>query len=230
MKKNLNSFTEQLKAKLGENLLLVSLYGSEARGEHVKKHSDINVLIILNKRDLSGLKSIAGIKKKPAFRDIAPLVFTKDYLNSSLDTFPIEFLDIKENHSVLSGEDCLKGLNIGLKNLRHQCEWELKSKIIQLQKFYINSGGKTKALQQFLLKGLPSFVVVFKNILRLKNITVKETDETLKRIAHEFDLDKDILNELWQARTANLKIKDIQGAFEKFLSLAYGLSDAVDRL
>ena len=216
MKKNLNSFTEQLKSKLGENLLLVSLYGSKARGEHVKRHSDINILIILNKRDLSCLKAIAGIKKKPAFRDISPLVFTRDYLNSSVDTFPIEFLDIKESYSVLYGEDCLKGLKIGLKNLRHQCEWELKSKIIQLQKFYINSGGNTKALQQFLLKALPSFTVIFKNIQRLKNI--------------DSDLDQDVLNELRQARVSNRKIKDTQGTFEKFLSMLYRLSDAVDKL
>lgn len=216
MKKNLNSFIEQLKSGLGQNLQSVFLYGSAVSGEYTKRHSDVNILIILNRLDMPALKIIAGIKKKAAFRDIAPLVFAEDYLNSSLDTFPIEFLDIKENYSHLYGEDCLKGLKIDLRNLRHQCEWELKSKIIQLQKFYINSGGKHKALQQFLLKSLPSFTVIFKNIQRLKNI--------------DGNLDQDVLNELRQARIFNRKIKDIQGTFEKFLSMLYRLSDAVDRL
>lgn len=216
MEKKLSDFTGQLKAMLGANLISVILYGSKARGEDIKRHSDINILLILNKIDLSALNAVAQIKKKLVFRKMSPLVFSKDYMNNSLDTFPVEFSDIKENHSLLYGEDCLKDLKIDLKNLRHQCEWELKSKIIQLQKFYINSGAKAKALQQFLLKSLPAFAVIFKNIRRLKNIDVESGE--------------DVLSQLRQARISNRRIKDMQGTFEKFLSMLYRLSDAVDRL
>jgi len=213
MKETADRFTEHLKVVLGEGLKSVVLYGSMARGEHMKKHSDINILIIVKDVNLNTLSSISKIKNKPAYRNVAPLVFTEEYLENSADVFPIEFLDIKENHIVLYGSDCLKDLKIDLINLRHQCEWELKSKLLQLEKFYIESKGNKKALKLFLVKKLPSFVVVFKNLLRLNGAGL--------------NFDDNILNKLRLARQAGIDIDDL---FGKFFSELKRVSDAVDKL
>ena len=218
MRKIAESFTEQLKLKLGADLKSVFLYGSVARGEYTKKHSDINMLIIVEDMDIAVIHKISAIKKKSAYKNIEPLIFTKDYLENSADVFPIEFLDIKESHVLLAGEDFLKDLKISQANLRRQCEWELKSKLLQLEKIYINSQANEKLLRQFLLKELPSFLVVFKNVLRLKGI------------AAGFDLDSEVLNKLQQARLGNTKIDDVYTAFEKIFSQLKRLSDVIDKL
>jgi len=230
MKTVINDFTEQLKIGLGSNLLSVILYGSVVSGEYAKLYSDANLLIVLEKTDLNILDIAASIKKKTKFKRINLLIFTLECLKGSTDTFPMEFLDIKDRYEVLYGEDYFAGMKIGLLNLRHQCEWELKSKILQMQKFYISFRGKDKALAEFLIKHMPSFMVIFRNTLRLKNISTTDNLEVLNRICQEFDLGKDFLYNLWQARISNSKINNPRQAFKELLSILEILSGAVDSL
>ena len=229
-KQLLEDFIQKAQSQLKDDLIAVILYGSLASGEHIKKHSDINLLIILKTVALEELRKIALIKRNRKFHSITPLVFSEDYLTSSTDTFPIEFLDIKDCYTILFGKDCLKGLEIGQGNLRRQCEWELKSKLIQLRQIYINSQGKKKLLEQLMLKELPSFIVVFKNVLRLKNINVSKKEDILKNIKTGLNIDNDILEKLWLARLGRQRIKDIPELFREFLTTIERISDAVDKM
>ena len=229
-RKIIERFVEQLKPALADNLKSVILYGSRVSGGHSSRHSDINLLLVLAKADITGLKSIAHIKPKFKFNKIAPLVLSKEHLENSTDTFPMEFLDMQDNYILLWGEDCLKDLKIDLANLRHQCEWELKSKLIQLQQFYIHSRGNPAALSNFLIQGLPSFMLVFKNILRLKGIIEDNKDKILAKISGEFNLSPDIFNQLWQARLGNFKLTNPEETFARFLSNLQEFSQKVDGL
>lgn len=225
----IDSFTEQLKLYLGENLKSVILYGSVVRQDYSKKLSDINILIVLGAVNLKDLSLISKIKHNLKFGRISPIVFTKIQLENTTDVFPIEFLDMQENYAAMWGEDCLKSLKIDLKNLRHQCEWELKSKIIQMQRFYMENK-KNKFLSDFLLKKLPSFIVIFKNLLRLKNIIENKRDKILEKVALEFNLEKGIFDKLYQARAVNHKLSDTEELFGRFLSELQHLADKVDGL
>lgn len=230
LEKIVQDFVELLKVKLSVNLKAALLYGSAARGAYSKRYSDINILLVVEALDRHSLKSIGALKRRLAFNKIAVLALSKKDIKSSTDTFPIEFLDMKENHILLWGEDYLKGLTIDLKNLRHQCEWELKSKLIQAQQLYINSFMHKNALRIFLLKNLPSFITVFKNILRLQGISESSKDKILERIALEFGLHTDIFRQLWQMRQGSLKTVAIEEAFERFLEALSQLSYKVDTL
>jgi len=63
---------------------------------------------------------------------------TKADIDSSLDTFPIEFLNIKRNYTVVFGEDILEGLAFEKEFIRMQCERELKGKLLLLRAEYVN--------------------------------------------------------------------------------------------
>lgn len=245
LKKTAHHFVEQLKLKLSGNLKSAFVYASAARGEYSKRHSDINILLVLATVDTKSLKIIGAAKRKSAFAKLATLVLSKEDVESSTDTFPMEFLDIKEDYVLLWGDDCLKNLIIDLKNLRHQCEWELKSKIIQARQFYLNSFGHKpvrqwfgfpysqshkNALRNFLLQSISSFFTIFKNILRLRGISENSKEKILERIAQEFGLSVDILGQLWQMRQGSGKITDIEEAFEAFLETLRELSHKVDAL
>lgn len=231
MKKNLLlDFTESLKLALGVILKSVILYGSFASGQHTKKHSDINILIILERVDLESLHKITAVKKSRRFNDIAPLVFDIATLENSCDIFPIEFLDMQENYIVLFGEDYLKGLKIGTANLRHQCEWELKTKIFRLQQLYVDSQGKNRAVGSFLVGNLPSLLVVFKNILRLKNIAAYNREDIIDGIVKEFNLNGEVFYGLLKARSEGKELKDAQNVFGLMLGELWNLSRAVDKM
>ena len=226
----INSFIERSRGALAGNLKSIVLYGSFSRGEYSKRHSDLNILLVLDKVDLPALAGISRIKRVYKFRNIAALALSRSYLENSTDTFPIEFSDMRESYVILWGEDYIKGLKIDLKNLRHQCEWELKTKIIQMQQLYVNSAGSTAALRGFLIRGLPSFMVVFKNILRLKGKFETNPEKILEMLAGEFSLNKDVPDKLWRSRGLGCKIADVQETFGAFLEELRKLSDSLDRL
>ena len=230
IKKTIDNFLQQLKGGLGDNLKSLALYGSLAGGEYSSRKSDINLLVILEKADLAALKSVSRIKRKAQFKMIEPLVFSQDYLESSTDVFPIEFLDLKAQNVLLFGEDVLNSLKIDLANLRHQCEWELKSKIVRLQKFYIDSGGKEKPLGQFLLNNFSSFITVFKSILRLKDIIESKKEKIIQSLVSEFGLKKEVFEPLLSAERGKAGLTNPGEAFDDFYLELLKLSACVDRL
>ncbi|MDO8734781.1 MAG: hypothetical protein Q7K21_06450 [Elusimicrobiota bacterium] len=165
----LNKFVEQVRVIYGPNLKSVVLYGSKASGEDTKKHSDYNLLLILGDIKFGDLKSLNKIIKfwiKGGNQP--PLLFTTERLKKSADVFPIEFLDMKDNHKVLYGEDPFDNLEIKNTHLRHECEFELKGKLLKLQQGYVVSRNKSD-VRNLLIKSVTTFLILFRHIVRLFN-------------------------------------------------------------
>ena len=133
-----------------DELVSIILYGSAASGEFSARHSNVNIAVILRDTSLANLSRIAPLLNKYKFRPLKVIFFTEIYIKNSADVFPIEFLDIKENHKILYGSDLLAGLKIDIKNLRFQCEQELKSKILSVNgiaaEFHIDISDMKKIL------------------------------------------------------------------------------------
>ena len=70
---------------------------------------------------------VAQIGKKYGKRKIrAPIIMTYGYLQSSLEVFPIQFLNMKTINELAYGEDVLKDINIEKSDLRLVCEKRIK--------------------------------------------------------------------------------------------------------
>ena len=63
MEKLLNELVERLKRASGKNLRSVVLYGSAAASEFHPKHSDLNVLVVLDKLDAVALAALAPVSR-----------------------------------------------------------------------------------------------------------------------------------------------------------------------
>ena len=168
MQKLLDKFVEDIKESYKENLKAIVLYGSKASSEDSKKYSDFNLLVVLNEIQFKDLKAmhkalIAWIKNG----NQPPQLFTSERLKKSSDVFPIEFLDIKSNHKVLFGEDPFSELIINDTNLRHECEFELKGKLLKLRQGYMIFCGKDAKLREFLISTISTFLIVFRYVLQL---------------------------------------------------------------
>src|SRR5271156_2705373 len=99
METKLSELVARLKSAAAENLKAVVLYGSAVTGEFQEKHSDLNILCVLEiagSADLERLHSAAEWWMKQG--NPAPLVFTLEELKRSADVFAIELLDIKQHH------------------------------------------------------------------------------------------------------------------------------------
>lgn len=231
LKNNLKSFIQGLKDVFREDLISLILYGSAASGEFVDKHSNLNLLVLLKSTELRDLKKASGIIGK--YRMINPLFLTESYIASSTDTFPVEFLDMQENYSVLYGKDALKGIVVETKNLRFQCEQELKSKLINLQQLYLLINKDKTALYNLLLKSFTSILHILRNVLRLKGKPVPyKKEEILKEIIPEFKIDIDIWGKILSAKKSEIKLSkhDIEPLFVNFVRELKKIVDVVDRI
>ena len=130
--------------------------------------SDINTLLVLREMDLAVLESIAPLGRRFKGTGIAPpLVMELGYVNSSLDVFPMEFLEMRLIHETVLGEDILASMKIDRGDLRHQCEREIKSRLVGLRQAYLRALGEPKALAEALVQFLSGYQPLARGILVL---------------------------------------------------------------
>ena len=227
-----NDFITALQNIYKDDLLSVILYGSAASGEFSKAHSNINLVVVLNDTSLSILSKIAPVLNKNKFRLLNVIFFTEDYIKSSADVFPIEFLDIKENHKTVYGKDLFANLSIDIKNLRFQCEQELKSKIINIKKIYL-ANIDNPDLDKLLMKFFTASLHILRNILRLKNRqAVYHKEDILRALAAEFHIDISNMNKMLESRKANRRLSKKVAAelFGSFVGDLEKIANTVDGL
>src|SRR5438309_1089560 len=123
--KLLSEFVEKMRTAAGENLISVILYGSAAEGEFHPEYSDLNLLCVLRDTSFASLSKIASAVewwRKKKYHP--PLDLTPQELKDTADVFSIEFVDMKQRHRVLYGEDVLRNLDVTMHLLRSQLEQE----------------------------------------------------------------------------------------------------------
>jgi predicted nucleotidyltransferase len=228
----LDAFTQKLKDIYQNELVSIILYGSAASGEFAYKHSNINLLVVLKNASLENLDKVSGLITVPKFQVLNPLFLTEDYIKSSLDVFPIEFLDIKENYIILYGKDILGGLEIDLKNLRFQCEQELKAKLLNLKNIYLRSKDKF-ALRVLLFKYFTSITHIMRNLLRLRGKMPSYLKErVLNEVAQEFQINTDNFKKILEAKQKNLRLsyRELESLFTILVKDLEKITDIVDKL
>jgi len=232
IKRLLSDFTRSLEGIYGKELVSVILYGSAASGEFIESRSNLNLLVVLKDDSPDYLKMASNLMRKPKFREISPLFLDREYINNSLDVFPIEFLDMKENYSVLSGEDLLKGISVDTRNLGFQCEQELKLKLIRLRQLFLSESSNKPLLRQALFKAFTSVMHILRNVLRLKGGQAPYLKEKiLEEVASEFRIDKDCWSKILNAKSGRIRLSgpETEAVFAGFLKDLEGLAEAVDK-
>lgn len=225
----LDGFVRALQDSFGDDLVSVMLYGSAASGEYSDKHSNVNAAVILRDAGIRNLRKAQPVVSKNRFGIINPVFFTEDYIRRSTDTFPIEYLDMKENHAVVYGKDVFGGINVDMKNLRFQCEQELKSKLINIKRLYLKTRDKA-FFDKALFKFFTSCLHVLRNIIRIKTgRAVYSKKDIIEDISKEFRIDAGNFTRIWDAKTGGLRLP-FKTAEELFLTLVEDLEKITDAL
>lgn len=231
-RKTLDDFIGRLRETYKDDLISVVLYGSAARGEFSGKHSNINLLVVLSNTGLDNLGNARKIINKGKFRRLDLQFFTEDYIRSSIDVFPIEFLDIKGSYRVLHGRDVLTDLQVDTKNLRFQCEQELKQKLIRMKNVYLRARGKD-TLRRQLFRSSTSLMHILKNLVRLKGKAPSlSSGDVLRDIQEVFGIDVTNFSKVLEAKQKNLKLarREIESLFSGLVSDLEKIVNMVDRL
>jgi hypothetical protein len=234
VKQVLHQFTQQVQDLYAEDLLAVILYGSAAAGEHVPGRSDINVVVVLRKLTPGLLRKAAPHLRRWHRQGFAtPLFFDPETLHASLDVFPIEFLDMQERHRMLWGSDLFATLRIERRNLRLQCEQELRGKLMKLRQSYVECAHAPGDLERVLGVALSSIVVLARTLLRLGGGDPSGgADTVLERFQVKFGASTTSLRRAYQLKRGDLRLagSGLETLYQEVLEEVQGLVRVVDGL
>lgn len=197
-------FAWELEGVFGEELVSAVLYGSAARGEYRPGVSDLNVLVLLREVTPAALRrATERARAWVAQKNPPPLVMGIGEWRRSADVWAIEMTDMRDAHVLLAGADPFAGMEIDTDDLRLQCERELKGKEIQLRERYLLFAGEPAELGELLVRSFPTFLVLFRTVLRLTGEQgVRDAEEVVRRVAARAGFDAAPLLEIHRARAA----------------------------
>lgn len=227
-------FTLNLKSIFANNLESIILFGSAARGEYKFKKSDINFLVVLKDNSPSELAGYNIIQKKWLKKNVSiPLFLTEEYILSSLDTFPIEFLDISSAYKIIYGKDILENINIKNSDLRYQIERELKGKLLHLRLEFLRTELNKKKIQDLVSISFHTFIPIFKAILKITEDEKSNREESIiAKISELANLNYNFFVKILSISKGELTIKDneIKDLFDKYVEEMDKIVFFVDKL
>jgi len=218
----------------GNELLSIILYGSGARGDYIPGKSDINFLVILTEAGIGKLANVIGTVTLWRKRHVAiPLFMTRDYVLSSVDAYPVEFLNMKRHYTLVFGEDVLAPLSFKPADLRLQLERELKAKILHLRTGYLETEGREKQIRQLIKVSINAFIALFNALLTLKKMAIPDSVRTvIQATARDFGVEAAVFLQCVEVRNAtdHLNAAGIQILFQDYLIEVNKLCYIVDHL
>ena len=234
MQKTASEFLTAVQESFGESLKSIILYGPAARGEIHKNILYIGFLVVVDDNTPSELARCAKYIKKWHKQSITtPIFLDPSYIQQSLDTFPLEFMDMCSSYHVVYGEDVLEGLTFEAADVRSQCERELKGKLLHLRAEYLSIRGNTKQLIDLINRSLNTFRLVFAGALFLKDReTPQDTSKLLDAITEEYGLDASLFKQLTGISAGDIKINETEAdkLFDLYVEELDKLSSSIDTL
>jgi hypothetical protein len=227
-------FTEKLNAALGGNLKSITVVGSSLTTDFKPGRSDVNTVLVLGGLTAGALDSIAELAKPMSRKKIsAPLLMTPSYIERSLDVFGVEFLDFQLTHQTILGSDPFASLRLVKKDVRLQCERELKAMLIRLRQGYIAAAANRKLVRDILISTIKGLAPLLRAMLWLKDIDrPAETEPTFTKAGSEFSINREPLITVakWQYERIRPDAVQVRSIFESVYSIVDKLAVIVDEL
>lgn len=142
--------------------------------------------IILDKEPPHLLDGLQGLRSFVAKNRLAfPLVVTRNFVEKSLDSFPLEFLDIASSNyqNIFCAEDVLSKLSFAKCDLLLQMERELKSKWLLTRLAILEESPKPKIIANTLQASIHGISPVLKGFCHLAGQIIPATFAELVNLA-----------------------------------------------
>lgn len=230
----IQGFSERILESLGDNLQSITIVGSSLTLDFKPGQSDINTVLVLSKQTLGALNAVASLARPMSKKKISPpLLMTPSYIERSSDVFCVEFLDFQLTHQTIFGEDPFVSLTFEKKDVRLQCERELKATLIRLRQGYIAAAANRRLVRDILISTAKALSPLLRAMLWLKdNERTGETRPTLNKAASAFSIKSDALMTAgqWRHQKIHLSEAEMETTFESVYSTVDELAEWVDKL
>src|SRR3977135_1849434 len=188
IQKLLQAYVKEVKVQFGEQLEGMLLYGSAVRGEFLPGRSNLNILLLVSSYDSAVLKQYSALHRQWSKEQIVvPLFLTEEELHLSAAVFPLEFLEIQEQHRVLGGRDPFIGFHVKTDRLREAVVQGLMSNLLRLRQRYVEGGGAGGPPARPLPLSITSTVPLLRGVQRLLGRPgLSPSDAVIKDVAEQF--------------------------------------------
>jgi hypothetical protein len=232
--KLLQAYVKDVKGRLGDQLEGMLLYGSAIRGEFLPGRSNLNILLLVSSYDSALLKQYGSLHRQWSKEQIVvPLFLTEEELRTSAAVFPLEFLEIQEQHRVLGGRDPFIGFHVKTDQLREAVVQGLTSHLLRLRQRYVEGGGSDDATMILLPLSITSTLPLLRGVQRLLGRPVlSQSDAVIKDIAEQLTLDLQGLLDALLLKRGQISPgpHEVPRLFDRYLRAATVLTRAVERL
>ncbi|MEO6112517.1 MAG: hypothetical protein ABIQ24_11930 [Nitrospiraceae bacterium] len=164
---------------------------------------------------------------------MVPLFMTEEELRMSAAVFPLEFLEIQEQHRVLGGRDPFIGFHVKTDRLREAVVQGLTSNVLRLRQRYVEGGGSDDATLILLPLSITSTLPLLRGVQRLLGRPVlSNSDAVIKDVAEQLKLDLQGLLDVWLLKRGQISPgpREVPRFFDRYLQAATLLTRAVEQL
>jgi len=231
---SVGAFAEKLAAAVANNMRSITIVGSSLTDDFTPGHSDINTVLVVGEQTVATLNAIASLARPMSRKKISPpLLMTSSYIERSRDVFGVEFLDFQLTHETILGQDPFAPLTFEKKNVRLQCERELKAMLIRLRQGYIAAAANRKLVRDILVSTAKGLAPFLRAMLWLRDIDrPSRTEPTFNKAAAEFSFNADSLTTAaqWRHEKIRLGSVEMENAFASVCATVDQLAGIVDKL
>lgn len=222
VRQTLHLYVERMTELYGSSLRAMLLYGSAVRGDYVPGRSNLNLLVLVVKADVSFLQTYTKIHKRFQKEHIpVPLFLTEEELRGSASIFPLEYTDMAAFHHVLMGHDPFVGLGIDTGRLHVQCEQEVRGNLLRLRQRLVEGSATMEAMSILLPLSLTALLACLRALFRELRIPVpRTTDSLLSDLPSALGIDAAVLQEVWNLKRGMISPgpAEFSRLFERYLS------------
>ncbi len=228
----LRTYVKDVQRLYGDALDGVLLYGSAVRGEFLPGRSNLNVVLIVKSARADQLKKYGAVHRRWAKEQIVvPLFVTLADLPAMSLVFPLEYLEIQEQHRLLAGQDPFVGFKVDQRHLLAEVLQSLRGNLLRVRQRFIEGGGTEEAITILLPLSLTAILPVLRGVQRLLGRPALSQGEPLLKDFETFlSIDLSGLRDAWLLKRGQISPgqKEIPRLMERYLESLERLVQAVE--
>jgi hypothetical protein len=227
--KLLQAYAKDVKTAFGDRLEGLLIYGSAVRGEYLPGRSNLNLLLVVSNYDAATLKLYAPIHKRWSKEQVVtPLFLAEPELKGLSALFPLEFLEIQEQHRVLGGRDPFVGFHVDTMGLKDAVVQGLTANVLRLRQRFVEGGGTNEAVMILLPLSITSVIPLLRGLERVLQWPVlTQSDGVIKDVADRLQLDLQGLRDALLLKRGQITPgpSEISRLFDRYLRASTSLAE-----
>ena len=168
-RERVESYARLIQELFGESAKALTVFGSVLTDAFNVDRDTVRSVLVVERVELPLLRRLADQGAKLGKAGVAaPLIMTPHHIQTSLDTFPLELMEIQRQHVTAFGQDYFNDLTFENAHVRLQCERELKRTLIGLRQALLASAGRERVVPAMGKDAAGNLVRTLRGLLWLK--------------------------------------------------------------